>query len=102
MATAPFASRMDRLNRAVFACLSDAVATINGVDVSVLSSNGFSLGAVGPFGMAGTQPDITLQTTDVPTNPVGATVVMGAVTYLVAAHEPDGLGVSRLLLESAT
>ena len=31
----------------------------------------------------------------------GAAVVVGATSYLVAAHEPDGTGLSRLLLESA-
>ena len=44
---------------------------------------------------------LTLATADVPASPVGLTVVVGAVSYLVAEHEPDGTGISRLLLESA-
>ena len=77
-------------------------ATVGGVSVAVIFDNASALGAVGPFGMASTQPSITLPTTQVPATPVGTTVVVGGGTYLVAAHEPDGTGISRLLLESAT
>jgi hypothetical protein len=51
--------------------------------------------------MASSQPALTLSTADVPATPVGVSVVVGGASYLVAAHEPDGTGVSRLLLESA-
>lgn len=75
--------------------------TINGSSVSAIFDNANALGSVGPYGMASTQPTLTLPTTSVPANPVGLSAVVGAVTYLVAAHEPDGTGVSRLLLEAA-
>lgn len=78
------------------------MATVGGASVAVIFDNASSLGAVGPFGMASTQPSITLPTVNVPSNPVGTTVVVGAATYLVASHEPDGTGISRLLLEAAT
>ena len=77
-------------------------ATVGGSGVAVLFDNANALGSVGPFGMASTQPSITLPTAQVPSTPVGTTVVVGGGTYLVAAHEPDGTGISRLLLESAT
>ena len=77
-------------------------ATVGGVSVAVIFDNANALGAVGPFGMASTQPSVTLPTAQVPVDPIGTTVVVGGGTYLVAAHEPDGTGVSRLLLESAT
>lgn len=78
------------------------MATVGGVSgVRVLFDNGFTLGNVGLIGMAGTQPSITLATSSVPSSPVGATVVVNSTTYVVAAHEPDGTGVSRLLLELA-
>ncbi len=77
-------------------------ATVGGASVAVIFDNANALGSVGPFGMASTQPSITLPTTQVPATPVGTTVVVGGGTYLVAAHEPDGTGISRLLLESAT
>ena len=77
-------------------------ATVGGVSVAVIFDNASALGAVGPFGMASTQPSVTLPTAQVPVDPVGTSVVVGGSTYLVAAHEPDGTGISRLLLESAT
>lgn len=71
------------------------------VPVRGVFDNASSVGTVGPYGMTSTQPSITLPTTQVPTNPVGKTVVVGGGTYLVATHEPDGTGMSRLLLETA-
>ena len=76
-------------------------ATVGGASVAVIFDNANAIGSVGPFGMASTQPSITLPTAQVPSTPVGTTVVVGGGTYLVAAHEPDGTGVSRLLLERA-
>ena len=51
--------------------------------------------------MASTQPAYTLPSVSVPANPVGLALVIGATSYVVAAHEPEGTGVSRLLLERA-
>lgn len=76
--------------------------SIGGVPVSAIFDNGYAQGNVGMLGMATTQPTLTLASADVSTNPVGAAVLVGAVAYVVAAHEPDGTGISRLLLESAT
>lgn len=100
--SAAFTTALDRLNRAVYKHLSGSEAiTVNGVGVTAIFDNGYALGNVGMLGMASTQPAIRLATTDVPANPVGMAVVVNAVTYLVAAHEPDGTGDSRLLLELA-
>ena len=78
------------------------LATVGGVaNVRVLFDNAYALGNVGLLGMASTQPSITLATSSVPANPISSTVVVNATAYLVAAHEPDGTGISRLLLESA-
>lgn len=96
-----FAARESRLNQAVLAHLSNTDATINAVPVAGIFDNGFALGSVGPFGMASTQPSFTTSTANVPANPIGMPVVVGVISYLVAAHEPDGTGISRLLLESA-
>jgi hypothetical protein len=73
--------------------------TVGGVVVSAIFDNGYALGNVGLSGMATTQPTLTLASADVSTNPVGASVLVGPVAYVVAAHEPDGTGISRLLLE---
>lgn len=76
--------------------------SVGGVVVSAIFSNGYALGNVGMLGMATSQPSLTLASADVSTDPVGAAVLVGAVAYVVAAHEPDGTGVSRLLLEVAS
>jgi len=75
--------------------------TLNGVIVSAIYDAPYASGSVGPYGMASTQPVLTLATANVPTDPVGKTAVVNAVNYLIAAHEPDGTGISRLLLEAA-
>lgn len=76
-------------------------ATVGGASVAVIFDNASALGAVGPYGMATTQPAITLPTAQVPADPVGTAVLVNATAYVVAAHEPDGTGISRLLLEAA-
>lgn len=78
-----------------------APCTLAGSSVTAIFDAAFALGSVGPFGMASTQPALTLATANVPANPVGTTAVVGGTSYLVAAHEPDGTGISRLLLEVA-
>jgi hypothetical protein len=78
-----------------------STVTINGATVSAIFDNASALGSVGQYGMAATQPMLTLASADVPANPVGTSVVANGSNYLVAAHEPDGTGVSRLLLELA-
>jgi len=100
MAAAPFSPLESRLNRAVFVRLANTQATIGGATVDAVFDNAYALGSVGPYGMAGTQPVLTLATASVPAAPVGATAVVNGTTYSVAAHEPDGTGISRLLLEA--
>lgn len=76
-------------------------ATVGGASVGVIFDNGYALGNVGMIGMASSQPSITLPTAQVPATPVGTTVIVNATTYQVAAHEPDGTGISRLVLEAS-
>jgi hypothetical protein len=85
------------LNPAEFA----TSVSVGGVLVSAIYDNGYALGNVGGFGMASTQPTLTLATANVPASPEGQAAVVNGVAYVVASHEPDGTGVSRLLLEKA-
>jgi hypothetical protein len=75
-------------------------ATVGGAEVSVIFDAAFAQASVGPIGMASSQPMLTLATANVPANPVGTAVVVGAANYTVGAHEPDGTGISRLMLEA--
>ncbi|MDP3651052.1 MAG: hypothetical protein Q8R67_05145 [Rhodoferax sp.] len=99
MASAPFAALESRVNNAVFARLSNAVATVNGVTASAIFDNGYSAGNLGGMAMASTQPTLALETADVPASPVGLSAVVGGVSYTIAEHQPDGTGVSTLFLE---
>jgi hypothetical protein len=45
-------------------------------------------------------PVLTLSSADVPPNVVGASVVVGAVTYKVVEPMPDGAGITMLRLRT--
>lgn len=85
------------MNTAEFA----TTVTLDSVSVPAIFDAAFALGSVGAYGMASTQPSLTLASADVPASPIGKTAVVNGTSYTVAAHEPDGTGVSRLLLEAA-
>lgn len=80
--------------------LSNAAATLNGVEVVGMFDNSYHAGDIG-IGMASTQPAFTTLTTNVVGEAVGQLLVIHGTSYYVAAHEPDGTGMSLLLLEVA-
>lgn len=80
-------------NTAEFAVSGD----LDGVPIVGILDKGYALGDVGLVGMASTQPVFICPTPA--GDPVGRVLTVGADSYVVAAHEPDGTGVSRLLLE---
>jgi hypothetical protein len=86
---------------AVFFALTEFAtnASLGGVAVRGIFDNGYLQGDVGGNGMAGAQPMFTLATSHVPASPVGTSLVVNATNYRIAAHEPDGTGVSTLMLE---
>ena len=88
-------------NTAAFFTDFGQTVTVGGAAVSGIFDNGYALGSVGPIGMTSSQPMLTLASANVPASPVGTAVVVGSTNYTVGAHEPDGTGMSRLLLEAA-
>lgn len=76
-------------------------ANLGGVVIACIFDKAYQLGNVGNSGMATTAPVLTLATAVVPADPVGTAVVVSGVSYTVVAHEPDGTGVSLLMLEAA-
>ena len=78
-----------------------STVTLHGVSVAAVFDAAYALGTVGSYGMATTQPTLTLPSASVPAHPVGKAVVANGKSYTVAAHEPDGTGISLLLLELA-
>lgn len=80
--------------------LSNATALLNGVEVAGMFDNSYHAGDIG-IGMASTQPAFTTLTAHVTGEAVGQLLVIHGASYYVAAHEPDGTGMSLLLLELA-
>ena len=74
-------------------------AKLKGRRVLGIFDNQFEVVGVGLAGVAGTTPAFTLATSDVPAQVVGASLVVNAGTYRVAENQPDGTGVTVLLLE---
>ncbi len=73
--------------------------TLAGVTVRGIFDADHVVAAVGAAGMAACAPGFMLPSADVPVAPVGKTLVLPAGTFRVAEHQPDGTGVSALLLE---
>ena len=106
--TAPFAALEARVNSAVFKRLANADAYLDWEPVSGIFDNASALGSVGPYGMASFAPIFTLASASVPPNAIGLKLVIGedtettdAVTYTIVGTEPDGTGITRLILELA-
>lgn len=116
---APFAEFEALVNRETVAHLSNAVATFaGGEQVSGIFDDAHARGDVGMLAMADSRPTFTLLTADIPlavrnwfalyVNPdlsneepdaVDLRLVLRGVTYRVTEHEPDGTGMSTLVLK---
>lgn len=114
-----FAELESRVNSAVFKHLSNAIATFaSGEQVSGIFDDAHARGDVGMLSMADSRPTFTLLTADIPPavrnwfalylNPdlsdgepdaVDLRLVLRGVTYRVTEHEPDGTGMSTLVLK---
>lgn len=99
-----FAAAEARANAAVLRRLANATFDIGGQQHPCIFDNGHAVALGGPFdgmGVSTTQPRLTCATASLPADPVGATVVVGAASYVVAEHQPDGTGMSVLTLRRA-
>lgn len=80
-------------------------ASFGAGDVQVIFDDSYERASIGAYGMATSQPAMALPSIHVPADPVGqsVTVQVDGVqrSYVVAAAEPDGTGITRLLLEAA-
>lgn len=76
-------------------------AILAGGSVAGIFDQAYALADVGLTGMASSSPTFTLATSDVPANPAGASLVVNGATYTIVEHQPDGTGMSVLILERA-
>lgn len=74
-------------------------ATLAGVAVRGIFDNAYQMDDL-TGGVAGSAPSFTLRTSDVPSNVIGASLVIGAVTWKVVETMPDGTGVTTLRLRT--
>lgn len=82
---------------AAVAALANASATLGGGTVSGI----FDAAFLDTFGIvANTSPALLIKSTDIGTAAVGSNVVIGATTYTIAEIQPDGTGMTRLMLKS--
>ena len=96
-----FAAIEARANAAILRGLANADVTIGGQAAAGVFDNAYQTGGAGQWGIATPQPRITLATAQGPANPVGQACAVAGGSYVVAAHEPDGTGISVLTLEAA-
>lgn len=106
MLTAPFAALEQRVNTTVLTALSNALVRVGAGAVQLgIFDNDYASAHIGDAGMAAATPAVTVATATLPNPLVGAAVDVdycGVTTrYRVAAHHPDGTGLSVLLLERA-
>lgn len=95
--TARFASLEARANGAVFSHLANVNATLAGLPVSGIFDAEYQLQDMAT-GIISNAPVLTLPSANVPSNVVGASVVIGAKTYKVVEPMPDGTGITMLRL----
>lgn len=71
------------------------------VTLQVIFDNGYQLAGAGPMGLASSQPSATARSADVADLITGSAIEIGGVSYTVAEQQPDGTGMTVLLLEKA-
>ena len=76
-------------------------ATLGGVAVCGIFDKAYQLGDAGGNGFATSQPVFTLASSSVPASVTGLPMVIGGFSYVVVLCEPNGTGVTQLLLEKA-
>jgi hypothetical protein len=107
-----FAALQARLNTTALARLG-TVVVLAGVSVPAVFDKTYLLGHVGSAGMASSQSALTLETSVIPPqivdwfryytepfNPIDLLVNVADTDYRIVGHEPDGAGLSHLVLET--
>lgn len=69
--------------------------TVAGATVKGIFDNDYA----DPMGMVGSTPSLLAASAEVASAVLGTTVVINAINYTVAKIQPDGTGLTRLLLQ---
>lgn len=98
-----FADLESRVTGAVFARLANAVATFDGgSEVAGIFDQPYAQSDIGSMGFESTRPTFKLPSNGIPSDVVGRSVTVRGASYQVVSHEPDGTGMSTLVLEQVT
>jgi len=96
---APFASIESATATSAVAALANATATIGASSVDGVFDNGHALAL---DVAAGTRPSFLCNEDDLPALTLGTTTaVINSTTYTIVEREPDGMGLTTLVLEAA-
>ena len=74
-------------------------AVLGGVTVQGIFDDAAAVGGVGELGMATTQPTLLLPTSEVPASVRGMELVLAGQLFTVEDDQPDGTGMTLLVLE---
>lgn len=75
-------------------------ATYDGATaINVIFDNDWDAMPLGMAGQSALRPRAMCRSADIAANPVGKTLLVNAVTYTIAEHQPDGTGMSLLILK---
>jgi hypothetical protein len=109
---ANFAALEARSTAAVFRHLANTQVQLLDRQVPAIFDSAYEVAAVGTLGMASTRPVLTLAFSSVPPqilnwllyctepfDPVDVQVTVGGVVYTITSVEPDGTGITLLILE---
>lgn len=100
-ATPLFGQAISAMNAAIAPMLGNVLATIGGVDLPCLFADPATDSSLLGSGIQASNPTLVLSTADVSAGIRGLAVVVNGVNYSVAMHNPDGFGLSTLVLERA-
>lgn len=75
------------------------VAVLGGVTVHGIFDDAYAVGDVGELGMATSQPTLLLSSSQVPANVRGMNLQVDGQHFSVEDVQPDGTGMTLLLLE---
>lgn len=94
----PFASIESSINNACIGALANVAVTLPS---SAVIRGIFDAAYADPLGMAGNTPQLRVSTSDVSSVATGQVLTVEATSYTVVGIEPDGTGISTLILRRA-
>ena len=91
----PFAALQTRLNSGQIKHLSDKTLIVGGNEVTGIFNNNY----VDPFNVETSAPMFFCKESDLGVVTHGFAVIDGTDSYIVRSVQPDGMGMTRLILE---